>query len=487
SGNVIQLCPVGALTASSYRFVARPFDLRSGDSICPHCACGCNMRVDLRSGEVSRHLARDNEDVNDAWLCDKGRFAFRFPDHDRLTTPLLRDRGLEPVSFGEALGAVASWSRGRRVAFLAGGRLSDEDAYALSKLARTGYGTNDIDHRQAGAGHVPVEAERRQAAGMPITYRDLERAKAILVLGLDAEQELPILHLRLRKAAKRDAKIFVVHPRRTRLWDVAEHVLCRPGEEADVLTRLARARTDSPAGRAAAALADAGEQGLVLAGPRLADSPDAVEAAESVSPDATFVLLCRRANDRGALRAGVHPGLLPGGRPVDDPAERAVVESAWGTDIPIDPGRDTAAILRAAAARELDVLFLIGVDPLRDFPDAGLARRALENVPYKVVVDVSSDAMSIYADAMFPALPYLEKDGHYTDWEGRAQRLRPVRPPMGLARPEWEIFQELSEIAGADMGFRSLDELHEEMGRLLQPAALGVRGGPAERRGSGDQ
>ena len=306
---------------------------------------------------------------------------------------------------------------------------------------------------------------------MPITYRDLERAKAILVLGLDAEQELPILHLRLRKAAKRDAKIFVVHPRRTRLWDVAEHVLCRPGEEADVLTRMARARKDSPAGRAAAALADAGEQGLVLAGPRLADSPDAVEAAERVSPDATFVLLCRRANDRGALRAGVHPGLLPGGRPVDDPAERAVVESAWGTDIPIDPGRDTAAILRAAAVRELDVLFLIGVDPLRDFPDAGLARRALENVPYKVVVDVSSDAMSIYADAMFPALPYLEKDGHYTDWEGRAQRLRPVRPPMGLARPEWEIFQELSEVLGADMGFSSLDGLHEEMASLLRPAA----------------
>src|SRR5207248_3132255 len=191
--------------------------------------------------------------------------------------------------------------------------------------------------------------------------------------------------------------------------------------------------------------------------------------------------VCRRANDRSALRAGVHPALLPGGRRADDAAGRAVVESAWGADIPVNPGRDTAAIHRASANRELDVLFLVGVDPLSDFPDADLARRALENVPYKVVVDISADALAIYADAMLPATPYLEKDGHYTDWEGRAQRLRPVRPAKGLARSEWEIFQELSEALGADMGFRSLDDLHEEMANLYQSAALGVRGGPAER------
>src|SRR5436309_7574288 len=115
SGNTIQICPVGALTATTYRFAARPFDIRSGDSICPHCACGCNLRVDLRRGQVVRHLARDNVEVNDAWLCDKGRFAFTFPDSpSRLATPLLRDGGLEPVSFAEALAAVAEWCRDSR-------------------------------------------------------------------------------------------------------------------------------------------------------------------------------------------------------------------------------------------------------------------------------------------------------------------------------------------------------------------------------------
>src|SRR5213593_3651128 len=196
SGNTIQVCPVGALTATTYRFAARPYDLKSADTICPHCACGCNLRVDLRRGEVVRHLARDNYDVNDAWLCDKGRFAFRFPDAvNRLTTPLLRERGLEPVSFAEVLAAIAGWCGDRKVAVLAGGRLSDEDAFALSKLARTVFGTNDIDHRPFGADPSTVAGEILMARGAPpVTYRDVEQAKVILVAGLDAENELPILH-----------------------------------------------------------------------------------------------------------------------------------------------------------------------------------------------------------------------------------------------------------------------------------------------------
>ena len=149
SGNTVQICPVGALTATPYRFVARPFDLSSVDTICPHCSAGCNIKLDMRRGEVVRQLARDNLEVNDAWLCDKGRFAFRFPDApDRVTTPLIRDHGLEPASFGEVLTEIAGWCAGKRVAFLTGGRLMDEDYYALSKLARTVFGTNDLDHRR---------------------------------------------------------------------------------------------------------------------------------------------------------------------------------------------------------------------------------------------------------------------------------------------------------------------------------------------------
>jgi NADH-quinone oxidoreductase subunit G len=155
---------------------------------------------------VVRHLARDNVEVNDAWLCDKGRFAFSFPDQvTRLATPLLRDPGLEPASFGEVFERIAAWSREGPVAFLAGGRLSDEDAFALSKLARTVFHTNDVDHRQFGGDPSAVGVEAAMASGMPVTYADVESATVIVVVGLDAENELPILHLRIRKAARRGA------------------------------------------------------------------------------------------------------------------------------------------------------------------------------------------------------------------------------------------------------------------------------------------
>jgi NADH-quinone oxidoreductase subunit G len=467
SGNTVQICPVGALTATPYRFVARPFDLSTVDTICPHCSAGCNIKLDVRRGEVVRHLARDNSQVNDAWLCDKGRFAYRFPDDpNRITTPLIRDRGLEPASFGEVLIRIAEWTDGRRVAFMTGGRLMDEDYYALSKLARTVFKTNDLDHRRdEGAGFVE---DAIAAATSGPTYVDVERAKVILVAGLDAEQEVPILHLRLRKAAKRGARIFVLHPRRTRLWDVAEHIACRPGDEPWLLDpEDGRIRPEIEA--MVEALRAAGAEALVIAGPRLADSPMGIGNVRQFASrvEARFGYVTRRANDRGALVAGVHPGLLPGGRLVGAADERAEVERLWGPIVVGDVGRGWRAILEASANRAIDVLFLVGVDPLRDYPDATLARRALENVPYKVVQSLEMGSLEPFADAFLPAAPFLEKDGHVTTWEGRSQRLRPVRSPLGMSRPDWEIFASLALAAGGELGFETLDELRDEMGALL--------------------
>jgi NADH-quinone oxidoreductase subunit G len=466
SGNVVQICPVGALTATPYRFVARPFDLTSADSVCRHCSAGCNVRVDQRRGEVVRVLARDNPEVNDAWLCDKGRFAFRHDDSPaRLTTPLVRDRGLEPASFGEALVRVADACRQARVGVLAGGRLLDEDAYALSKLARTVLGTNDLDHRRVSQ---PLDVDRRAALAATdrsraVTYRDLERAKVILVVGLDAEQEVPILHLRLRKAAARGARIAVVHPRLTRLHDVASHALCRPGDEARVLA----GGVDTALDDAVAALRDAGDAGIVLAGER----PGAAAAALGVAAGlgSRFAYITRRAGDRGALAAGIHPALGPGGRRLDDPADRAEVENVWGPVMATEPGRDVVEILRAAADRELDVLYLVGIDPLRDAPDAALARRALQNVDTVVVQSLELGDLEPFASVFLPAASVLERDGHVSDWEGRSQRVRPLRTPAGISRPDWEIFAGLAAAAGGDLGFETLDELHDEMGRLLAP------------------
>ncbi len=478
SGNTVQICPVGALTATPYRFVARPFDLSSADSVCPHCSAGCNVKVDVRRGEVVRQLARDNYEVNDAWLCDKGRFAFRFPDApERLTTPLIRDRGLEPASFGEVLTEVAHRAEGARVAVLTGGRLMDEDYYALSKLARTVFRTNDLDHRRsAGAG----EAERYVAAQpMSVTYKDVERAKAILVAGLDAEQEIPVLHLRLRKAASRGARIWVLHPRRTRLHDVATHILAAPGEA------LALLDAEGPTGNAdfdaaASALREAGDAAVVIAGERLAERLGGAESAMALAFEAgaRFTYVTRRANDRGALRAGVHPRLLPGGRTAEDGLDE--VEAVWGPVMNRVPGRDAHAILQACADGEIDVLLLVGVDPLRDATDADLALRALQNVPYKVVQGLELGSLEPFVDAFLPAAPFLEKTGHVTTWEGRGQLMHPVRGTEGISLADWEIFASMALACGGDLGFETLEELHEEMAGLLAPREVTLAVGAPE-------
>jgi NADH-quinone oxidoreductase subunit G len=478
SGNTVQICPVGALTSETYRFAARPFDLSVADSVCGHCASGCNVRVDVRRGEVVRTLARDNVEVNDAWLCDKGRYAFRNPDRaDRITTPLIRDRGLEPASYGEVLSDIAAHAKGKRVAFLTGGRLGDEDAYVLSKLARTVFGTNDLDHRRAfHGGHAE---ELAAASPLGVTYEDVERANVIVVAGLDTEQELPILHLRIRKAARKGAKVFVVHPRRTRLYDVAEHELARPEHQSYVLERIHEGGDgdDTFTGRVAAALRDAGDGAVVIAGERLAEHPLAADVALSVAQrfGARFAYATRRANDRGALRAGVHPELLPGGRAFTDAAMRAEVEALWGPIMATEPGRSTRGILEACADGEIGVLFLIGVDPLRDVPDAELARRGLANVPYKVVMDLALGDLEPYADAFLPVTPWPEREGHVTDWEGRSQPIKPVRSPLGVSRPDWEILVELAEAMGADLGLTSLAAVREEAARLLAPREIAPR------------
>jgi NADH-quinone oxidoreductase subunit G len=483
SGNVVQICPVGALTATPYRFAARPFDLTSADSACRHCSAGCPVRVDRRRGEVVRVLARENPEVNDAWICDKGRFAMHFDDQPtRITTPLVREHGLEPASFAEALLRVAEACRGARVGFVAGGRLLDEDAYALAKVARTVVGTNDVDHRRAGQ---DAEVDRVGALAATdraraVTYRDIEAASVIVVVGLDAEQEVPILHLRLRKAARRGARIVVVHPRRTRLHDVATHVLCRPGDEVRLLAGGADERVDD----ALAALADAGDRGIVLAGERPGAAAAALAAARTAG--ARFAYVTRRAGDRGALAAGVHPSLGPGGRRIDDAAERAEIESVWGPLMASEPGRDATGILRAAAEGDLDVLYLIGVDPFRDAPDAALARRALRNVDTVVVQSLELGDLEPYATAFLPAASILEREGRQSDWEGRAMPVHPLSAPAGLSRPDWEILAGLAAASGGDLGFDTLEELRDEMARLLGPRASVTDGAPTPVASSGD-
>ena len=215
---------------------------------------------------------------------------------------------------------------------------------------------------------------------------------------------------------------------------------------------------------------------MVLAGERLTEHPLAADVALTVAQrfGSRFALVPRRAGDRGALRAGVHPSLLPGGRRVIDDADRAELEPAWGT-VPAEAGRTTREILEACANREVDVLYLVGVDPLRDVPDAGLAERALRNTRHVVVQSLELGSLEPFADAFLPAAAWAEREGHATDWEGRSQPIYPVRGPAGVSRPDWEILAGLARRMSRPLGFDTIEQLRAEAAPLLAPRTIAAR------------
>jgi len=467
SGNTIQICPVGALTSAAYRFRARPFDLVSTPTVCEHCASGCALRTDHRRGSVTRRLAGDDPQVNEEWNCDKGRFGFTYATQsDRITRPLVRDEDsgeLRPASWPEAFAVAARGlveARGR-VAVLPGGRLTREDAYAYAKFARSVLGTNDLDHRARP--HSAEEADFLGAVvagtGLGVTYADLERARTVVLAGLDPEDESPIVFLRLRKAVrKRGLRVHAVasHPTRGLAKLDGRLVRCVPGAEA----------------RALHALADDGEAALdpgsvILVGERLAAAPGALSAAAALArtTGARLAWVPRRAGERGAVDAGCLPGLLPGGRPVADASARADVAAAWGIDaLPSRVGRDLAGIVAAASRGALGALVVGGVD-IADLPDPIAARTALESVAFLVSLEVRESEVTRRADVVLPVAAAAEKAGTFVDWEGRERPFAAVLAAGG-ALPDVRILAGIAEEIGPGLGLRTVEQARAELREL---------------------
>src|SRR6195256_2488053 len=465
SGNTVQICPVGALTGAAYRFRARPFDLVSSPSACEHCASGCAQRTDHRRGKVLRRLAGDDPQVNEEWNCDKGRWAFTYTTvGDRITTPLVREDGkLRPASWSEALtiaGAGLAAANGS-AGVLVGGRSTVEDAYAYSKFARMVLGTNDIDFRARQHSDEEVAFLAAHIAGQPttVTYTDLENAPSVLLVGFEPEEESPIVYLRLRKAARRNAlQVKSIAPFATRgLTKMAGKLIeCAPGAEAAALDGLADdAQLKLPGA-------------LILVGERLAGPPGAFSAASRLAAvtGARLAWVPRRAGDRGAVEAGALPGLLPAGRPLDDASAREQTAAAWNVDeLPTAKGRDTTAILAAARAGELGALLIGGVE-LADLPDPDAALAAVDAAPFVVSLELRESAVTALADVVFPAAPVVEKAGSFVNWEGRT---RPFEPSLHTnATPDLRVLHFLADEIGAAPDLPNASAAADELARLGQ-------------------
>ncbi len=420
SGNTVQICPVGALTSASYRFRSRPFDLVSVPTACEHCASGCSLRTDYRRGVVTRRLAWDDPQVNEEWNCDKGRFAFTYQRNGRVEHPMIRENGeLRVASWPEAIDAATrglAAARGK-VGVLVGGRSTVEDAYAYARFARTALASDDIDFRvrQSSDEEAAFLAARVAGTRVSASYDGLEVAPAVLLVSLEPEDESPILFLRLRKAARGGTSVLSVGAVATdSLAKMSGRLLtARPGEEAAVLRSLDDATRSL--------LSQPGT--VILVGERAAGSAGTLSAVAELA-DATGAALAwvpRRAGERSALDAGALAGLLPGGRPLEDPQAREQVAAAWGTtpaDLPAENGRSGDAILRAARDGDLAALVVGGVQ-LTDYADPTLAEEAIGNAGFVVSLENHHSAVTERADVVLPVAVVTEKAGTFLNWEGR--------------------------------------------------------------------
>ena len=454
SGNTVQICPVGALTGATYRFRARPFDLVSTPSACEHCASGCDMRTDVRRGKTLRRLAGDDAHVNNEWNCDKGRWAFKYiSQSDRITTPLVRDAQgvLREASWPEALAVAAAGLSVNRAAVLVGGRATAEDAYGYSKFARVALKTNDIDFRAR-----PHSEEERSflssvVVGSSVTYSAIDKADHVVLLGFEAEEESPIVFLRLfKQVRKRGMKVTAVAPFATRANQKlkADVIKTTAGNEANEIINIAGLTNKS----------------VILVGERLAESQGALSAARKIadSAGAHLAWIPRRAGERGALEAGAIGTLLPGGRPVTDSAARVDIQSAWGvSSLPTTVGHSTSEILDALHSGDIDSLLIGGVDPLDISRDAA---KGLEKA-FVVSLEIRKSQITELANVVLPVAAVAEKSGTFINWEGRARAFDTAIDTPNL-RSDVRILSMLADEMGTPINLPTVESAAREMNSL---------------------
>ena len=468
SGNTVQICPVGALTAKPYRFKARPWDLSELPSTANTDSVGARITVQSSRNEVLRYLGVDSDPVNWGWLSDKERFNFEAWNSDaRVTSPLVRGDSLGTPSDDGAELVSASWSMALskaadaltgvapdRIGFIGGARMSNESQYAWAKLAKSIIGTDNVD-AQLGDGLNP-----RVVLGLPRATIDetCTPGGTILVLGADPKETHGSLFLRLRHAAENDGSTLVeVGPRAGGLAPYAKATdIVRFSQLGAHVVAALDADASGPLAQAL--------QGPVTVvygpGPHGTD-PSIIEGAlvaiAKANADARFLPALHRSNVMGALDMGLAPGLLPGRTALGD------LPNGWA-NAPSTTGFGTQEILHRAAGGGIDTLVLLGADPLSDFPDPTLVEAALQKVSNLISVDTLLNFTSTGADVVFPAAATAtEVNGSFTNIEGRVSPVAQKVTPPGTARADWMIAAELAAQLGADLGFIDVDELWAEL------------------------
>ena len=446
SGNTVQICPVGALTGTSYRFRARPFDLVSIDSACEHCASGCAMRTDIRRGKTLRRLAGDDPSVNEEWNCDKGRWAFKYlTSRERVTNPMIRgaDGELHEASWPEAIAFTAAGLKGKRAGVLVGGRATVEDAYGYSKFARIALGTNDIDFRARPHSDEETSFLSSIALGLTASYKDIDKADQVVLLGFEPEEESPIVFLRIYKQVRKRA-----------LTVISDAPFASRGSaklNAKLVTEISE-------------ISGLSAKSVILVGERLSEKTGALSSAVALAEKsgAKLAWIPRRAGERGAIASGAITTLLTGVRPVSDASARVDVAAAWSVDsLPSNPGRTTSEILLALSVKNLDAVVIGGVDPL-DISNAALSQ--LLN-SFVVSLEITHSAVTAVADVVLPVAAVIEKSGSFQDWQGSARAFDKAIADS-LSRSDVRILSMLADEMGTPINLPTVAATAREISAL---------------------
>jgi NADH-quinone oxidoreductase subunit G len=486
SGNIVELCPVGALTSIAYRFRARPWDIEGAGSLCTLCPAQCNTSVTVRDDRLMRVLARQHDGVDDGWLCDKGRFAYQAVHSDeRVTRPMVRDSvdgELRDATWDEALELATGIlsAAGDRVAGLAGSGATNEEGLLLGRLVRDALGSPHLDSRPLGA--VDADQLRRLSApGLQAAVPDLEFAHAVLVLDCEPIDEAPILELRIRKGVRRNKVKLGVATSRPSALDPIAHASARfaPGHVVPFLEALSAALGEAAdAGgthdlEALAAAAGAGADDVRALAGTLGGEEIVVLYGERVwgaggGSGADWLLeIARQLGVAGVDGTGLDgAGLLgiPDGTNGRGLREVGVLPNAGPGLSPAPAGLDAPGIAAGLAGGEVSAVYLLSCDPIRSHPDqetwdAGLA--AADGVIAHAML--LTEGIRAHASVVFPAEAAAEKEGTVTHPDGRVQRLRPAIGRPDEVRAEWEVLCEVSRRLGHDPGIASARECSSEV------------------------
>ncbi len=451
SGNTTDICPVGALTTSDFRFGARPWEMNAAASICPLCPVGCNLTMNVRrearsagAKVIKRVMPRENPAVNEMWICDKGRFGHHFVETEgRLTEPLMRKDGeLVPVTWEEALEAAALKIRGvvQNMVTLVGGVLSNEDLFTIRQLTASKCAEPDLYDWMAGG-----DLTTKVGVGSGSNLGDLGKGDAILVVACDLHEEAPLWWLRVRQAAQRGAAVIVANPRPTRSDSFASQTHhYEPGGETTFVNSLLPNKKAAPEGpakvfaEAANAVIIYGSEGTGLIG------------SQKLAAACAELLL--QTGHVGKANNGLMAAWRSGN-----------TQGAW--DMGFRPSEDLGAKLSKAG-----LLFIAGADPAGDDPDLA---RAVDLASFVIVQELFLTETAKRADIVFPAQAFAEREGTYTNGERRVQRFYQAIPPQAGPRPDFTIAAQIARHAGVELEEHSAALIMAEIARFV-PAYEGI-------------